>query len=256
SPSDAEVPAFEREFLMEEFIDGPEFSVEALSRDGRHRTFGVVSKGLFEGVAGANAQVELSHHFPASISPAQSEEIQAFVAEFLNIIGITDGPTHTELKWSSRGLRIIETHTRLGGDFIQELIRRTTGVDLIKSAVELSLGLPSRGFDAGHEVHGGAAIRYFSPRPGTVKSVVGVEQWQGHPGVVRIDLPLKACEVVQAVQSSTDRGYVLPFAESGAHALALRERARSADPDWLNRLRMPAGARSQLLTRPAMLTIN
>lgn len=224
-PDDSQAAQYEAELLLEEFVDGSEFSVEAISREGRARTFGVVQKGLFGGHAGANAHVELSHQFPASLSAEQTREVETFVETFLGVMGITEGPTHTELKWGARGLRIIETHTRLGGDFIQELVRRSTGVDLIGAAAAAALGLPAPELDAAPTLRSGAAIRYFAPRPGTVRAIVGLERWQGEPGIARIELHLSPGDVVARVESSADRvGYVIATAESGEGALRLCER--------------------------------
>ncbi|MFJ2771021.1 acetyl-CoA carboxylase biotin carboxylase subunit family protein [Streptomyces sp. NPDC087300] len=86
------------EFLMEEFLDGPEASVESLSLDGRHVIVAVTDKDC-----GGPGFVELGHAQPSDCPAAASAEVGRLVTDFLDAVGLRNGPAHTEVKLTSRG---------------------------------------------------------------------------------------------------------------------------------------------------------
>lgn len=124
--------------IVEEFIDGREFSVEALSHEGKHYILQITDKVT----SGAPHFIEMQHHQPADINTEVAEKIKAMVEKALSSLKIENSPSHTEIKLNSRGeLYIIEIGARLGGDFISsDLVRLSTGYDMVKGAIELAVG--------------------------------------------------------------------------------------------------------------------
>ncbi|WP_424212905.1 ATP-grasp domain-containing protein [Streptomyces sp. BI20] len=194
----AALPADRRtaDTLLEQFVEGTEFSVEALSRAGAHTVLGIVEKGVAEGF------VEVSHLMPApSLDEARRAAVTRAVGELLDALGVTDGPSHTEVKVEGDKVLVIETHTRLGGDGIADLVRLTTGVAWRRAALgwPLGLGLPR---EAAHAP--AAATVFLTARPGRVTHV-------GPPPALRRgrvhtwDLPLHLGAEVSPLRSSTDR---------------------------------------------------
>ncbi|MFI6044502.1 acetyl-CoA carboxylase biotin carboxylase subunit family protein [Nocardia sp. NPDC051321] len=120
---------------VEAFLDGTHVSVEAISESGRHHVIAVTATAY-----DPHTFVQLGHATPAALELAQLHRIESYVPEVLDALGIASGPTHTELMLTSRGPRVIETHLRLGGDFIPELVRRATGYDMQTATFELALG--------------------------------------------------------------------------------------------------------------------
>ena len=64
------------------------------------------------------------------------------VSKALTALQIENSPSHTEIKLNSKGeLYIIEIGARMGGDFISsDLVRLSTGYDMVKGAIELAVG--------------------------------------------------------------------------------------------------------------------
>lgn len=124
--------------IIEEFVDGREFSVESLSHNGKHYILQITDKVT----SGAPHFIEMQHHQPADISPNIAEEIKAIVGKALSALKIENSPSHTEIKLNSQGeLYIIEIGARMGGDFItSDLVRLSTGYDMVKGAIELAVG--------------------------------------------------------------------------------------------------------------------
>ena len=112
-------------FLMEEFVSGPEYSVEAFSFAGRHVVVAVTEK-----LTGEGHFAELGHTVPARLDATAEDEVVAATQRFLDLVGLTDGPSHTEVRLGPRGPVVIESHNRVGGDRIDELVAAVYGVDL------------------------------------------------------------------------------------------------------------------------------
>ena len=128
-----------REVIIEEYVDGREFSVECLSYKGEHYLVQITDKVT----TGEPHFVELQHHQPANISLHLTQRIKAMVFKALDALKIENSPSHTEIKLNSRGeLFIIEIGARLGGGMItSDLVRLSTGYDLVKAAIELACGI-------------------------------------------------------------------------------------------------------------------
>jgi biotin carboxylase len=212
------------DFIIEEFLDGPEFSVEAFSFNGHHTIFAITEKLILESIGdsdASNAYVEIGHKMPADIDVGSADSIREHVSRFLTVMGIENGPTHTELKLTSNGPKIIETHTRIAGDNIIDLVQLSTTYDLLSICISWALGLSDAIRSSPRAVQG-AAIRYFTPKPGTVRRVYGTSAWKSAPGIAALELSLKPGDVVNPVRVSEDRvGYVIATGRTANDADAL-----------------------------------
>ena len=123
--------------IVEEYIDGREFSVEYISHQGKHHFLQITDKVT----SGAPRFVEMQHHQPANITPEVHHNIRLMVEKALDALLIENSPSHTEIKLNSVGeLFIIETGARMGGDYItSDLVRLSTGYDFVEGAIRLAL---------------------------------------------------------------------------------------------------------------------
>lgn len=127
-----------RTAIIEQYIDGREFSVEFISHGGKHYLCQITDKVT----SGAPLFVEMNHHQPADISNEMRDRIEDIVSQALTAMKITDSASHTEIKLNSRNeLYIIETGARMGGGHItSDLVRLSTGYDMVKGVLELACG--------------------------------------------------------------------------------------------------------------------
>lgn len=123
--------------IVEEFVDGREFSVEYISHQGKHYFLQITDKVT----SGAPRFVEMQHHQPADIPESVWERIKEMVEGALTALKIENSASHTEIKWNSKDeLFIIETGARMGGDFISsDLVRLSTGYDFVDGAIKLAV---------------------------------------------------------------------------------------------------------------------
>lgn len=112
-------------FLVEPFFHGEEYSVESYSEDGKHKIYGITKK------IKDDYFVETGHVVPGVTKNQELiNRIKYIVKKFLDLVGVTDGPTHTEVIVSPNGINIVESQPRIGGDMINNLYEFATGVDI------------------------------------------------------------------------------------------------------------------------------
>ncbi|MER6671780.1 ATP-grasp domain-containing protein [Streptomyces sp. NPDC000983] len=189
-----------QDFLMEEFVDGPEYSVESFSRAGRHVVIAVTEK--FTDPAHF---AELGHAVPARLGTETEERVRASVVALLDRLGFRDGVCHTEIRIGADGPRVIESHNRIAGDAITDLVHHVYGIDTVKLALGAPFGLAERLPDR-PTPRGGAAVRSVVGRPGdVVASVDGESEARALPEVLAVRISAAPGETVRPLRDNWDR---------------------------------------------------
>lgn len=130
--------SFEKKALIEEFVDGREYSVECISCEGVHKFLAVTQKYT----TGEPDYIETGHIQPAALDEECVERLKNILFHALDTLGIRNGASHSEVKINERGeIRIIEIGGRMGGDFIgSDLVFYSTGIDFVKAVIQICLG--------------------------------------------------------------------------------------------------------------------
>lgn len=199
--------------VLEEFLRGPEYSVETLTAEGRHRLVGVTAKR----VSPLPDFVETGHLFPAPLAEADRIAMTDLVTTFLDAAGYRFGPAHTEVILTSAGPRIVESQTRIGGDRIPTAIRLASGFDVEAAIFRALNGGPVEI----PEPDGFGCVSFFRLRPGRLESVGGLEEIRALPFVHELKFPfLPGATVPPTVDSRSRHGYVVVDAGSEEEAEA------------------------------------
>lgn len=201
--------------IVEEYMSGPEVSVETLSIDGVCHVIQITDKIT----TGAPHYVEMGHSQPSRHSKEISEKISKVAKAANKALGITNGPSHTEIIVTSEGPKIVEVGARLGGDNITtHLVPLSTGVDMVECCIKIALGEKP---DIKPKWNKGAAIRYFDQHKGIVKGIEGIEEAKKIIGVQQISVVHGVGEEVTEINSSASRmGFVIAQDENGERAIA------------------------------------
>lgn len=199
-------------FLIEEYLDGPEISVDAISFRGRHVVIAIAAKST-----GTN-HVEFGHVIPAPLDADLEEAVCRTVAEFLDTVGLRDGLSHTELKLTSTGPRVIEGHNRRGGDRINTMAEAVYGIDLEESGLAWAVGDFTELFER-PKADGAAAVIFFEAKPGRLLRVENVDQVRNHPAVREFHVNFAPGDLIPRVRWSLDRaGYLVVTAGTSEEA--------------------------------------
>src|SRR3712207_6287163 len=133
----------DKSVLLEQFVDGPEFSVEIIVWNGHVNVLTVTDKKTTE----APYFVELGHNQPSTFPTDIVEKIKAAAVVGVKALEVNNCACHAEVKFEfEKGLNglsslngsayIMEIGARMGGDFISTVLTRlSTGVNMIDAAV-------------------------------------------------------------------------------------------------------------------------
>lgn len=208
------------EIVVEEYMEGPEVSVETLAVDGVVHVIQITDKLT----TGAPYFVEMGHNQPSMLNEETKQKIAEVAAAANRAIGIRNGPSHTEIKVTKGGPKIVELGARLGGDCITtHLVPLSTGVNMVENNIRIALGEKP---DLTVKWDRGSAIRYLKTETGTVGDVAGIEEARAIPGVKQVSIVHGVGEQVGEIRSSVDRvGFVVAQAEDAQAAIGIAEAA-------------------------------
>lgn len=148
--------------VIQEYVDGAEFSVESVVTGERVHHLAVTKKLTTQD----SRRAELGHTVPAELDNLLRARVLATVTTTLHTLGLRNGIAHTELKVTPSGaVRIIETGARPPGDHIMKLVKLALGIDEAKAYLQVALGDRPR-LSATRDR--AAAIRFITPARGGV----------------------------------------------------------------------------------------
>ena len=208
--------------VVEELVEGPEVQVGAFSIGGRFFPLTVTDRLTADPPAFG---VALTHVWPSEAAGDEAFRVADAVA---TAVGITDGPTHLELRIDPGGPQVMELAGRLGGGHNAELCREVVGVDLNSLALSAALGEPvdESTLRPAPRV-GGACVRFLvPPEEGVLREVTGVEEARAVEGVRELWIYREPGHDFGPFRIAADRaGAVLVTGEDREQALARAEEA-------------------------------
>jgi len=209
----------DHQVLIEQFIEGPEFSVEVIVWKGEPHVLAVTDKKTTE----APYFVELGHNQPSVYPEEIQQKLKDGAIAGCKALGLTYCAAHCELKIQNDEAYLMEIGARMGGDFIStELTHLSSGIDMVAATIDVVLGVEPT-LQPVEEKHG-VCIRYFTPKPGTVKSIVHTDLLN-HPDVYDAEIYVKPGDEVREVKSSLDRsGHVIVTVPTAKEAITTAER--------------------------------
>lgn len=144
--------------LVEEYLSGPEISVECLVlAEHDVRIVAVTRKQL-----GPEPRFLESGHCVFADDVLLRDPVIVDVARrAVQAVGVALGAVHVEMRLTSRGPAVVEINGRLGGDQIPLLVQLATGVSMARAAAELALG---RTPDLVWTRHQCAAVQFLYPQ--------------------------------------------------------------------------------------------
>ena len=204
--------------LVEEFIEGREFSIESLHYDGKSEIIQFTEKKTTP----FPYNVELGHKQPANLTDSEKEEIRIIISRIASCMHFENCPSHTELKVNERGIFVIETSPRLGGDYITStLTPLSTGINIEDQLLNIALNKPVD-IKTG-KIDKASAVCFFALPKGEVisvdKSLSESAKW---PNIHDFELKLKVGDMVNQITSSLNRyGQFIVVGNSRAEVDAL-----------------------------------
>ncbi|MDQ1005777.1 biotin carboxylase [Streptomyces sp. V4I23] len=174
----------EQALLGDPSIAGPAWgdyiSIESLSMDGKVTHLGVTGKTPL-----AEPFRETGFFFPSTLTPDMQASACEVTTAALRSLGIRHGISHTELKLTAEGPKVIEVNGRLGG-YVNDVFARSTGQSVIRQAMTAALGQavsaePLRARCVAYQL-------FISPPvwARSLSAIDGVEETRSIPGVKHV----------------------------------------------------------------------
>lgn len=149
--------SFEKKAIVEEYIEGNEYSCEYISQHGQHHYLAITKKFT----TGAPHFIETGHMEPSDLDEETCRNAQVHITKALDALHVTTGASHAEFKVlpGTKEIRLIEIGARMGGDCIgSDLVRLSTGYDFVGMVIQAAVGEP---LDFTRTAHAPvAAVRY------------------------------------------------------------------------------------------------
>ncbi|MEU0742080.1 ATP-grasp domain-containing protein [Streptomyces sp. NPDC006134] len=213
---------FERPVLIEEYLDGPEISVDSLIWDGEVTPLFVARKEL----SPPPSFEEVGHSVAAADPLLTDAALLRALTTVHAAVGITRGWTHSEWRLTARGPALIEVNARSGGDFISYLGLLATGWDAGSAAARLALGQRPQ---PGTALHGAAAVRFLYPEVETVVGQVTIDRDRLPAGIAVARVMARPGHVLELPPASHTGRYAMLVATADT-ADACRRILDAAEP--------------------------
>jgi biotin carboxylase len=205
--------------LCEEYVEGPELTVNAFLEGGRFVPLTVTDRECALAFGVATAHIYPSQHATAALVAAAAAACRA--------LGLSAGPTYTQVLQAPGGPRVMEVAARLGGGHDGELCAAALGVDLSAAAVRAALGLAPGTLTPSRER--AAVVRFLIAPPGRLARVEGLDEARALPGVELAYSYRAPGALLEPLLRGPDRaGFVLATGATRADAESAARAAESA----------------------------
>jgi biotin carboxylase len=201
--------------IVEKYMEGSEFSLDALVDHGRVTVCGVADRHIFF----PPSFVEMGHTIPTEADASTVRSLEKAFAAGIAALGITTGAAKGDIKLTPRGPMIGEIAARLSGGYMSGwTFPLSSGVEVTEAALEIAVGLPPG--DLRPRFQRICAERAFISLPGTVEEVAGIEDAQRVPGVEEVFLRTGPGEEVVFPANNVQKcGNLIAVGEDRAEAL-------------------------------------
>ncbi|WP_026527953.1 ATP-grasp domain-containing protein [Butyrivibrio sp. VCD2006] len=171
--------------LVEEYMSGPEVSVEVIVVDGIPHIIQITDKIT----SGSPHFFEVGHSQPSILSDPVKEKIKILASKAVLAIGLENSPAHVEIIITKEGPKMVELGARMGADCITTYLLDTsvTGINMAKATIELALGQKP---DVSNYSNSGecVGVRFITAQEGILDNIYNVELAEKREGVIKIEI--------------------------------------------------------------------
>ena len=127
-----------KKVIVEEFVEGQEYSGESIAYQGEYKLLAVTEKST----TGAPHFVETGHKQPADLSAEMHKSVKKTLYKAFAALGIEYGAIHPEFRITPDGkIFFMEIATRMGGDCIgTDLVPLSSGYDFMGMVISIGCG--------------------------------------------------------------------------------------------------------------------
>lgn len=194
--------SFEKKAIVEEYLEGDEYSCECISFAGKHHFLAITKKYT----TGHPHFIEIGHIEPSGLRGTIEENVKDQIFQALDALEIRYGASHSEFKVDKEGnVSIIEIGSRMGGDCIgSDLVQISTGYDFVKMVIQVAAGEPPQ------------LVREKEPKIAVIRFIFSQEDFENYrrickdfPGLVYYASGMDVDPGREIVDSSSRYGFYI-----------------------------------------------
>ena len=204
--------------ILEEYMEGPEFSIDALVFNGSLTITGFADRHIFY----SPYFIEMGHTMPTAIDEDKKNELIKTFALAVKSLGLSCGAAKADIKYTEKGPMVGEIAGRLSGGYMSGwTYPYASGMNLTKQAMLVALGRDPEDLllrrkplaikDAPFELYEVPCQNYSAERawisiPGTVSRIYGNERCASHPFIKNALFRAEAGSTVDFPRNNVEKG--------------------------------------------------
>ena len=207
--------------IIEEYMDGPEFSLDSLVYEGNHTITGFADRHIYF----PPCFIEMGHTLPTNLEEDKKNEVIRVFKKAVKALGIENGAAKGDVKLTTKGVMIGEIAARLSGGYMSGwTYPYASDVPLVEKGMLIAMGRDPE--DLCEYSGRTSSERAFLSIPGKIKSMENLEEAHDTKGVKDLFLLVEEGDCVQfPVNNVSKCGNIISVADSREEALSASEEA-------------------------------
>lgn len=200
----------EKAILIEEFIDGTEFTVDGIKTASEYVVTAISEKDHYK----HNPNVANRLFFTNTSTNYDYDKLRKENKDMIIAMGLPFGLTHTEYKYQDGKFYLIETAARGGGTKISsDITKLVSGIDSNRLYLNMLTGGSEEIVRNKH--HECVVLGFFDFKPGKIVSITGVDEAISNEWVHDLKLEVNVGDTLGEARDDRSRcGYYILYADS------------------------------------------
>ncbi|MBO7484862.1 MAG: ATP-grasp domain-containing protein [Spirochaetaceae bacterium] len=194
--------------VVEEYMDGPEFSLDSLLYEGKLVITGFADRHIFY----PPYFIEMGHTMSTELPPEKLQEVAVTFEKGIRALGLSCGACKGDMKLTSKGAGIGEIAARLSGGYMSGwTFPYASGINLTEQALLIAMGIKPPLFEESSLSKMkklSENVWYYEP-----KKYSAERAWVSIPGVVKEIYGYEKAEKIRELKD------LLPRAENGSNVV-------------------------------------
>lgn len=203
--------------IIEEYIEGTEFTVDGICVNGKHRTLAISKKNHFK----YNENIANELYFSFFDEKYDYDVLRNLNDRIAEATGIPFGMTHAEYKYHNGQYHFIEMSARGGGVFIgTSIVPFVSNIDNVGHYVQSAVDKNYKADVYSEQIDKSKCgiLRFFdcnSQKLVKVKEIIGLDFLESNKSIIRYELFFKEGDRIKRAENDSERiGYYIALAET------------------------------------------
>jgi len=190
--------------MVEKFLEGEEHTIESIVHDGKNHVLAISDKERIK----ESYCLATSLNYPSQLSEETIRKIKDIAQRVADVVGLKNWITHIEVITYNGEIKVIDFGARGGGaGYIPTVIvPNVCGVNMMEEFIRILLG--ERPQNIQEKFKRGIIYRFFTPSPGKVIDIKGIEEVKEMEDVIDFHLYVKEGDIIPPLTTQLERsGY-------------------------------------------------